>query len=245
MIIDSHNHLWMGAATGEGFLDNAMSVEAILQDMDAAGVDVAGVCSIAQDIQNDYILNAQRNHPDRLVGSVFVNPRSPDAADTLKKYLDLGLVGVKLHPRLHGFPLSSVGLVHPLMEICQQYGVSVFVHGASNEEMNSPFHFQEIAQAFPEVVLIYGHMAAFNDVDNAILVAKRNANVYLDTSLCSLANLRQALNILGAEKIIMGTDWPGNDFRMEIQKVELACDGDKEVLQKICCDNYRKLVPTL
>ena len=66
MIIDHHNHIWVGQPTGEGFLNETMTVEALLKDMDLAGVDVAGVTPIAQDIQNDYALQAQRQHPDRV-----------------------------------------------------------------------------------------------------------------------------------------------------------------------------------
>ena len=88
MIIDHHNHIWEGESTG-GFLDEGMSVKRILKEMDQAGVDVAGGCSVAQSIDNDYVVNAWREHPDRFFGFCMVNPRDGQAVSTMRHYLDL------------------------------------------------------------------------------------------------------------------------------------------------------------
>ncbi len=242
MIIDHHNHIWEGHATGEGFLDLAMSTETILREMDRAGVDRAGVCTLAQDIQNDYVLEAQRGHPDRLFGYCFINPRQPGGAQTLRRYLGEGMHGLKLHPRLHGYPLRSLPLVGPLLEVCQEFDVPVFSHGNGAEEFNVPFYFEELARAFPEVPLIIGHMGSFNAVDDAILVANRNPNVYLDTSLATWDNLVNAVRSVPAEKILMSTDWPGNPFELEQMKIELATPNDLETRRKIMGESYAQLV---
>jgi uncharacterized protein len=242
MKIDHHNHLWMGAATGEGFLDNPMSIEAILRDMDIAGLDMAGVCSVAQDMQNDYILQAQRQHPDRLFGYAFVNARDKQSPEILRRYLGEGLQGLKLHPRLHGYPLSALGIVGPLMEVCQEFNVPVFVHGAGAEEFNTPYYFEEVARAFPEVSIIIGHMGAFNATDDAIKVAKRTPNIYLDTSLCDVLGVKTALKALGPERLLMGSDWPGSDFRIELFKIKVATEDNPAAFEMVAGESYRKLV---
>jgi predicted TIM-barrel fold metal-dependent hydrolase len=242
MIIDHHNHIWKGKPTGEGFLNNPMTAEILLDDMDKGGVDIAGVCSVAQDIQNDYVLEFQRNHPDRIIGYCFVNPRNKDAVDTLRKYLNEGLKGLKLHPRLHGFPLHNLDMVGPLLEVCQEFRVPVFIHGSGGEEFNTPFQFEEVAKAFPTVPVIMGHMGAVNMVDMAVKVATRNANVYLDTSYSVLDNLRTALFVVKADKILMGTDWPGGDFRFEQLKIDLATQNNPEVRVLIKGLNYARIV---
>jgi len=241
MRIDHHNHIWLGNQIGENFLDQNMSVEAILKAMDQAQVDMAGVCSIAQDIQNDYILEAQRNYPDRIFGYVFVNPRQTNAVETLRRYLGEGLKGLKLHPRLHGFPLSNHKLIDPLLEVCMEYKVPVFGHGGS-EEFNMPFDFEEIACTFPEVPIILGHLGAFGAVDTAIMVASRTPNLFLDTSLCAVGDLKNAIKYVDSEKLLMSSDWPGSDFRLEYFKLEIATEGDILTRQKIAGENYAKLV---
>jgi uncharacterized protein len=242
MIIDHHNHLWVGESTGEGFLEVSMTIEGILREMDVAGIDLAGVCTIAQDVNNEYIIEAQRKHLDRLFGYAFVNPRDKNAAAQLRQLLDAGLQGLKLHPRLHAFALGNLEMVGPLMEICVEYKVPVFAHGTSNEEFNRPFHFEELAKAYPNVPILYGHMGAFNAVDEAILIAKRNPNVYLDTSTAAYFEVKEAFKVLGPDKLMMSTDWPGNDFRLEILKIELMTEDDPQARQKIMGDNYATLM---
>ncbi len=239
MIIDQHNHVWEGESTG-GFLDEGMSVKRILKEMDVAGVDMCGVCTVAQAIDNDYVVKAQREHPDRLFGYCMVNPREKNAADTLRKYLDLGLVGLKLHPRLHGYQLGDHDLLDPVMKVCSEYKVPMFSHGGS-EENDHPFYFEELARTFPDVTIILGHMCALNCCDDAIMVAARNKNVYLDTSTAELFSLKAAIKKVGPEKILMSTDWPGNDFRMELLKVEIAANGDERIRNLISGENYARI----
>jgi len=240
MKIDLHNHIWSGGSVGENFLDQDMSVESLLRAMDQAEVDIAGVCSVAQDIQNDYVLAAQKAHTDRLFAYVFVNPREKNAVETLKRYLDAGMKGVKLHPRLHGYSLSNHKLVDPIMEVCREYKVPVYGHGSA-EEFNMPFDFEEIARTFPDVTVILGHMGAFGAVDNAILAASRTKNLYLDTSLCASGDVKNAIRIVGPDKLLMSTDWPGSDFRVEHVKLQVACEGNPDAWKKITADNYIRL----
>ncbi len=239
MIIDHHNHVWEGESTG-GFLDEGMSVERILREMDRAGVDMAGVCTVAQAIDNDYVVKAQKEHPDRLFGYCMVNPREGGAKETLRHYLELGLKGLKLHPRLHGYQLGDLGLVAPLLELCEEFNVPMFSHGGS-EENDHPFYFEELARQFPKVSILLGHMCALNYCDDAIKVAARNDNIYLDTSTAELFSVKAALKTVGASKILMSTDWPGNDFRMELQKIEIATETIPEAYELIAGENYRRL----
>jgi uncharacterized protein len=242
MIIDFQNHIWIGQPNGEGFLTETMSAEALLRDMDLGKVDQAGVAPIAQDIQNEYVLQSQRKYPDRIFGYCMVNPRDKNAAESLRRYLGEGLKGLKLHPRFHAYALGNHTLVDPLLEICMEYRVPVFVPGNGSEEFNTPFHFDEIAKAFPELPIFYGHMGAFNSFEDAITVAKRNHNLYLDTSNAPMECVRQALRNLGADKILMSTYWPDNDFRYEQYKIDLLTENDPEARRKIIGENYLRVI---
>ena len=57
----------------------------ILDRMDAAGVDLAMVCSLAQRIENDFIIDLVRRHPDRLFGFGQVMPQADDALDEIRR----------------------------------------------------------------------------------------------------------------------------------------------------------------
>jgi predicted TIM-barrel fold metal-dependent hydrolase len=60
------------------------------------------------------------------------------------------------------------------------------------------------------------------NVNEAILVAERNPNIYLETSGSQLLDVKLAYRAVGAEKIVMGTDWPGSDFDLERAKIARA-----------------------
>ncbi len=240
MRIDFHNHVWKGGSVGESFLAQDMRVESLLRAMDRANVDYAGICSIAQDMQNDYVLSCVKEHSDRVFAYAFINPREKGSIDVLKKYLDLGMKGVKLHPKLHGYYLSNHNIVDPVMEVCREYKVPMFAHGAC-EEVNMPFDFEEMARSFPDVMVILGHMGAFGAVDSAILAASRTKNLYLDTSLCAAGDVRNAIKGVGADKLLMSTDWPGSDFRVEVVKIEVACEEFPGAFDKITGGNFLRL----
>src|SRR5260370_24834120 len=75
----------------------------ILDRMDAAGVDLAMVCSLAQRIENDFLIDLVGKHPDRLFGFGQVMPQDDHAVAEIERIAAAGLPGLKLHPSLHGY----------------------------------------------------------------------------------------------------------------------------------------------
>ena len=69
-------------------------------------------------------------------------------------------------------------------------------------------------------------------VMEAILVAERTLNLYLETSSAQLLDVRTTSRRLGLEKIIMGTDWPRSDFDLEHMKIARAIP-DPEHRQRV------------
>ncbi|ROO89123.1 hypothetical protein EDD29_6810 [Actinocorallia herbida] len=199
----------------------------ILDRMDAAGVDMAMVCSLAQRIENDFLIDLVQRHPDRLFGFGQVMPQDDDALAEVERIAEAGMLGLKLHPTLHGYFFSDHGLLDPVYRICREAGIAVLVN-ALDDPFCSPFMIEEIAKGFPEVPTIIAHMGAVWNVPDAILVAERNPNVYLETSATLLSDVRRAYARLGPEKIVMGTEWPGHDFDLERMKIGKAITDDAD-----------------
>src|SRR5690625_1740501 len=123
MIIDSHNHL--GTRKGEHF-----PTETLIEWLDNAGVDACVVTTHPEAINNDYVAEAQRNHPDRIIGYAVVNPWDYSAEDELRRcFEDLHLKGLKLNPTRHGYALDRHELTDPFFEICSEYKVPILCHG--------------------------------------------------------------------------------------------------------------------
>ena len=219
MIIDAYNNIWQAAQTSDYLTSETYSVEMMLRDMDKAGVDMAVGCSLGQMIDNDYTAGVMRQYPDRIIGFGQVNPRTPDATDIVRKGREVhGLPGLKLHPTMHGYHVVDHGLLDPVFEVCAELGI-VVLFNALDDPFVSPLGIEEIARGFPNVPVLIAHMGTVWNVMEAIMVAKRNPNIFLETSSTQLIEVRTAHRDVGANKIVMGTDWPGSDFELERLKI--------------------------
>jgi predicted TIM-barrel fold metal-dependent hydrolase len=202
-------------------------VNRLIDRMDAAGVDKAMVCSLAQRIENDFLIDLVAQQPDRLFGFGQVMPQADDAIEEVGRLASAGLPGLKLHPSMHGYMVSDHGLLDPIFQVCADAGLIVLVN-ALDDAFCSPFAIEEIAKYFPEVPTIIAHMGAVWNVPDAITVAERNPNIYLDTSATLLSDVKRAYGRLGPDKILMGTEWPGSDFDLERFKIKKAIPDDAD-----------------
>ena len=199
----------------------------ILDRMDAAGVDMAMVCSLAQRIENEFIGKLVAAHPDRFLGFGQVLPQADDAIDEIDRMADAGLVGLKLHPSLHGYHVADHGLLDPVFEACARRGLLVLIN-ALDDAFCAPLAIEEIARDHPQVPTIIAHMGAVWNVPEAIIVAERQPHVYLETSATLMSDVKRAYARLGPEKILMGSEWPGSDFDLERMKIAKAVGDEKD-----------------
>jgi predicted TIM-barrel fold metal-dependent hydrolase len=199
----------------------------IISRMDAAGVDKAMVCSLAQRIENDFLVELVAQHPDRLFGFGQVMPQDDDAVDQIRRFVAAGLVGLKLHPSMHGYHVADHGLLDPVFEVCAELGIPVLIN-ALDDAFCAPLAIEEIAKDHPTVTTIIAHMGAVWNVPEAIIVAERRENVYLETSATLMSDVKRAYARLGAEKILMGSEWPGSDFDLERFKIAKAVPDEAD-----------------
>ena len=199
----------------------------ILDRMDAAGVDMAMVCSLAQRIENDFIIDLVKKHPKRLFGFGQVMPQADDALEEIARIAEAGLSGLKLHPSMHGYHVADHGLLDPVFEKCEKHGLAVLIN-ALDDAFCAPLAIEEIARNHPNVPTIIAHMGAVWNVPEAIIVAERHEHIYLETSATLLADVRRAYARLGPRKIVMGSEWPGSDFDLERMKIRKAIANDED-----------------
>jgi len=222
MIIDAYNNIWTAKQNSDYLTSETYSVEMMLRDMDSAGVDMAVGCSLGQMIDNDYTASVGTRYPDRIIPFGQVNARDLDAADKVRRDHDRhGFKGLKLHPVMHGYHIVDHGLLDPIYEACAERGIIVLFN-ALDDAFIHPLGIEEIARPFPTVPTLIAHMGTVWNVGEAILVARRTPNIYLETSSTQLIEVQMAYKDLGPEKLIMGTDWPGSDFELERMKIRKA-----------------------
>jgi uncharacterized protein len=212
MVIDDHIHVheW---SFKEG--DRDFEVDFVVEQMDEWGVDLAVIMDslayigLDQNASNDHTRAAVDAYPDRLVG--FANLKPPQGIEACREEMartigGWGFRGIKLHPQVDRYPLNDRRLVYPVIEEAIRHDVPVWVH-TGHAPNATPTLMGTIARDYPEAKLIIGHMGSGMFYD-AMWVARKYANVYLDISLQGGHAFGAACEEVGAGKLLFGSDAP-------------------------------------
>ena len=241
MIVDAHLHVDELPALGW-----QLGAEVCIRRMDEAGIARGVVMTIvdAPEVNPDaldLIADACRRYPGRLDAFARLHPWYGDrSVALLERAFELGFKGLKLHP--------VTTIAHPAGEDTLRLIRAAATHGAptlfhcGDEPMATPLAVARAALACPEATIIFGHMGGYFHVDEAIAVAERHGNVFLETSAMPYpAKVREAVERIGPERVLYASDGPACSPRIEVEKVRLAgLAADAERL--VFADNALRLL---
>lgn len=240
MIFDSFAQFGPGIANHHARilrpLEDTTTVDGLLASMDRAGIDrtvavsprwVGGEFVDPTYMQsNRKVHEAVQQYPDRLIGYARINPNyGADAVQELESCLgELGFKGVMLDPEWENFHPADQELVYPLLETARSFGVPVLFH--SGYSPAEPALFWQPANDFPDLPIILGHMGGRLTVD-AVLLAERAPNIYLETSdhMYRLATMAKRI---GVERVLFGSNTPFSSPEVEAFKITVRKDLSKE-----------------
>jgi len=234
MIIDSHTHL------GNFPLFNVeLKADSLIQTMDEWKIRKSVVFSLP----NRITLEAVQKYPDKLVGLVWANPHRGEKAlqeidSAIKEW---GFKGIKMHPLLDAY-LPDQDIVHPIMDLAKKHKVPVLFH-CGHPPWSLPWHFSNLADVYPDVTMILGHMGHGHIVyiNGAIDVAARHDNIVLETSGMPMhTKIREASDKLGVDRVIYGSDSPFGHPAFEIPKVKISGLSNQQ-LSLILGDNAAQI----
>lgn len=217
------------AILSESPIDNS---KYLISDMDRHGVGHALVQARPGKITNEQVADVVKKHPDRLSGLLRVGIDQlatgylDDPAPVREKApQEIEFCIEKLHMKGMGevFVRAFTTEMHPeriardldpVMTALAKYNVPVQFPTAWSQfrgglYYGNPIFVDEIAQRHPDVPVILTKMGRGIGYyfDMALTVALRNANVYFDTVGTTGSHLRIAVDKIGAERIMFGTDW--------------------------------------
>jgi predicted TIM-barrel fold metal-dependent hydrolase len=219
VIVDFHTHV--DEAPAFGWIDPPDKIVGLL---DEAGIDRAVIMTYT-DLPGlnpdalDYIVEAAGRFPDRLVPFVRLNPNYRDEVPALlDRAVAMGVKGVKLHP--------TTTLAHPageatvaLLQRAGDLGLPVLFH-CGDDPYTTPQTFSLAAERAPGCTIVLGHMGGYLHVEDAIAAAEAHPNLYLETSAMPHPPLiRTAVERIGAQRVIFGSDGPGCNPKLEVDKV--------------------------
>lgn len=209
------------------------SVEALIKDMNEAGVDKSvalpldfGImCKQEPEISvwraNEYVAEAQKKYPDRIVGFVGVDPQRKDAIDLLEKGLiEWGLKGVKIYPST--FRVTDEA-IQPFMAKINEFQVPVLIHQGADPlpfiiKYGSPVDLDTLTLKYTRMKIIAAHYASgYEDILTAMLRYKQGT-IYADIALMQFYEWQKSpwrftlhmRNVMDKfpNSILMGSDWP-------------------------------------
>lgn len=175
----------------------------------------------------------------RAVGCAAVNPALGDGAvaEFERAVGELGFRGLRLFPADHGYPVDGE-LVRPLMEKARDLGVPVTVDGC--REHCAPLQIARMAGWFPEVPVIvdvgFRPSAPPASLGQALPAEGRIAetaletpNIYLGLTAMAAVELyliKRLLTVVGAERLIFGSNAPYGIPAIAVEGFRLAQLGD-------------------
>ena len=230
-VIDFHVHPWSAvgvrlAATPE---DNARR---FLQAADAAGISQMAAYDVGRDDLpspapadlthiNDLQLRVCAVAPARFIPFAYLNPAFPDASlRELDRCVSHGMRGIKLWIGRRINHAGGLIIARRAAELC----LPIVQHcsdrpGGNLPGETSPADAAELAAICPDVKLVLAHL---NNIGlRGIEIIRPHKNILVDTSGGDpLAGfVRAAVDRLGAERVVFGSDMPCRCFGSQLGKV--------------------------
>jgi predicted TIM-barrel fold metal-dependent hydrolase len=235
--------------------------EELIRTMDEQGIDRSVIFGFPWNNletsrkNNDYIIESVQRYPDRLIGLGCLNPCHPAADTEVARCLDCGLKGIgELAFYERGIDETVLEALDPIMSLCHTRQVPVMVH--TNEPIGhlypgkAPMTLMQIyrmVRRYPENDLILAHWGGglFFYALMKKEVRQSLARVWFDTAaspfLYDPAIYREAVAILGPDRILFGSDFPllpPQRYRKEMEQSGI----DGFVISQIMGGNAKRLL---
>jgi uncharacterized protein len=228
------------------------TAEELVDGMDKAGIDTSVALNIGwtdHDLcvqTNDYLLEAMSRYPKRIAGFCALQPHSGDLAlKELERCIRGGIKGIgELRPDVQSIDLTGESMAC-IVRLAGEHHLPILLHtdepvghqypGKGN---NTPEKIYPFITSFPEVKLVCAHWGSglpFYALMPEVAAAFKN--VYFDTAASNFlyrpAIFQTAINLVGAGKILFGSDYPlvgQGKLIKDIRSLNLPPEAERGIL---------------
>ncbi len=171
---------------------------------------------------------------------VIVHPQRPETLTQARRMCGRGRVcGIKIHPEEHAYAIATYG--DQLMALAAELGAVVLAH--SGDGNSRPSEYVPLANAYPEVKMILGHLGNGGDsgrldLQVRAIQAAQHGNLSVDTSSARSLTpglIEWAVTEIGAERVLFGSDTPlyfVASQRARIDRAELDLPTRRQILRE-------------
>jgi len=167
---------------------------------------------------NEFVYSLVNKLPERIIQIYWIDPRKTDFMTRFgNDFNRWNFKGAKLHQVCTPFKSNGVEIDN-IAEFCKEERLPLFIHLWSNKEA---IELMTVARRYPEVDFILLHLVGLEAVAEQ---AKNMSNIYCEISPFSYieeSRLEYAIDKLGVDHIILGSDtpWDKNSLKNNIVRV--------------------------
>jgi len=240
MIIDVHAHLW-----ADNYKKDKVT---ILKACELLGINRIYISSIASyypdydeiNLVNKLTLDFMNEQPGLISGYVYINPANENHMEVLEKGLSNGMEGVKLWVATK----CDDSRVDGIAKKCIEKNVPVLAHAFHKafgqlEHESTAQNIRCLALRFPELKIIMAHLGG--NLYHGLRCIADLKNVYSDFSgtMIGTGDINYAIDIIGEDRILFGTDMPGGGRQCVAQVEEAVLTQEQK--DKIYWKNAQKI----
>ncbi len=238
LVVDSHVHpiRFTNLASTAPDQDVMVDVAGIGRMLDAGrrvGIDKQVFLARVEDVAVRVALD---RFPEQIIPFLWVSCIDPNAPATLEQYVtQYGYKGAKIHQQGRLWPLSAILGAYPLFHKAAELGVPVVAHTWHEEEglerdvpaitetgSLSVSLFEELGKRYPQTTFIFAHVGG--SWVKAFQAVQPYPNLYIDLSGTDPTRgiVEKAVAVLGAERVLYGSDAPFRNYAAQLAKVKYA-----------------------
>lgn len=203
--LDAHTHPYKRDANNQLVYDGGLNLNAVVTSNNLGAVLSSVRMDTYSEVDNGEAMRTVANTYPYVVPLLWIHPGHGGSADTAEIYVrDHQFAGLKFHPAREDLPADSP-LVDPYLDVCARYGVPMVIHTASDDP-SWPERVGNLAFRHPDARIILYHAGLSTDHLAATQVVESYPNTWLESSWVKNADLLTAINTLGSERVLWGTD---------------------------------------
>ncbi len=237
------------------------TTDELIASMDKAGIDISVIVNTGWTTHelcvetNDYILESVARYPKRLIGFCAVQPQAPEAATVeIERCARGGIRGIgEMRPDMQLFDLGDEEAMQPVVDALRKHRLILLTHASEpvghdypGKGIITPDRLYPFINNFPDLTIVCAHWggglpfyALMPEVKQAM------KNVFFDTAaspfLYSPQVYNQVIQLVGADRILFGSDYPLLAQTRLLQEINSA-DLSEEEKSLILSGNARRLL---
>lgn len=243
-VIDGHAHLSPGkdslnkllSTMDECGITHSIVVAGGLLSPEILSTNLAMGGGFNVDANNEEVLQRCIESKGRLIPFYFGNPYNrPDEY----RYASSVFKGLKLAPGVHGIPFNDERMID-WITAAEEKRHPVYLHCLSIPGFRVP-EFVSMAKKFPNILWILGHAGVGNLDLYGIQQIRPYENIFFETSGGFSYVLKYAIDQLGSQRVIFGSEYPLQHPLVELTKYKVLNLPDS-VLENVTRNNICRVI---